>query len=203
MCCAVECGQVHGLTQHTIYVILFKRQMLDLWQNGKFGNKLRSWPNLNSLIDSKYQGFLSIRSKRGKGNGATIYNIRRRDLAGTILQLMNENVDPNTLYFNETAPDEHLVMQGELCENWIGRWELLYSEEKCRMNEALRNGSPKNLHGLATKLYLQRVCSPSSYEDLKELLDLYPLAAIEFSVYSHNLGDCVGRNTIFWEVRNY
>lgn len=102
---------------------------------------------------------------------------------------------------SEAAPDEYIVAQGEVCRH-IGGLEMRYSTLKT----AMRNALPVSQHhasGLRAKMLIEHWMSPSSLNDLNELLDTYPDAVIEFSIYSIELGSCPHRNTLIWEVRNY
>lgn len=43
----------------------------------------------------------------------------------------------------------------------------------------------------------------ASYEDVRELLKLYPNHVVEFSCCDRSVGSVPGRNTVIWEVRLY
>jgi hypothetical protein len=102
--------------------------------------------------------------------------------------------------FNESAPDECLLIQGELGEG-PGGWWLTYSTVQDKMRTAMQ--SAIFAEGLTAKTILRTYCCPSSLDDLYSLLELYPGHIIEFGVYTKNLGDTPNRNSIIREVRKY
>ncbi len=59
------------------------------------------------------------------------------------------------------------------------------------------------LEGNDARVALQAHMSPSSFADLEALFDRYPTSVVEFGIYSCNIGNIPGRNTIIWEVRDY
>ena len=103
---------------------------------------------------------------------------------------------------NEAAPDQCVVLQGEL---WTGGdipGYFLYSTVRAHMRPALKKESHES-RGLLTRQLLRGNMTPSSYSDLQELEQLYPDHVIELSVYSKCVGDTPGRNTLVWEIRQY
>lgn len=108
---------------------------------------------------------------------------------------------------NETAPDDRATLQGEIRRGAFG-WEFFGAERSredfgrmIRMRDALRVA--RSYQGLIVLFLLRKHLSPPSYDDLMELVDLFPDAVVEFSAYDRELGERRGRNTIIWEVRNY
>lgn len=91
--------------------------------------------------------------------------------------------------FNESPPDELLVIQGEACRSSRGL-ELTYTYEKKPMKQC----SFEYVCGLRAVFMID--------DDVKELLDEYDGHVVEFSTYSVRLGTC-NRRTIIWEVRAY
>lgn len=71
------------------------------------------------------------------------------------------------------------------------------------MRITIKNGWHRHRGYLETKLLIEHYMDPSSQSDLEALLELYPDASIEFTVFSVDVGVFPGRNTIFWETRNY
>jgi hypothetical protein len=115
--------------------------------------------------------------------------------------LSARGIDPESCTFNESMPDERIVMQGEvlLSEN---HYELTYSCARgLSMREALENA--QSARGLRAKMILAQYLDPASLDDLQVLLAMYPDSVVEFSTYECNVGNIAGRNAIFWEVRNY
>lgn len=168
--------------------VLNKKDMYTRWIKGEFGNRLQGWDSLESLLQSPYTGLVNKRSIISCTE--VEYNLKQSELGHS------------TIYnrFSEPAPDEHLLLQGELAEG-PGGWWLTYSTLQAKMRVAMQSAEFSS--GLHAKLLLKEYCCPSSYNDLALLLDLYPGHVIEFGIYKYNLGDVPNRNTIIWEVRKY
>lgn len=71
------------------------------------------------------------------------------------------------------------------------------------MRQTMAAGWHHHYGYLQTKLIIERYMDASSRDDLEILLDFYPDATVEFTVFDVNTGLFPHRNTIFWEVRNY
>lgn len=178
-------------------MILNKKENYKLYLKGSFGNKIKSWDSVNSFQNDLYKGSVSVRYK-GLPGQFCYYNVNNINLI--LRDIISKGGKKENVIINESAPDEHLTIQGELMRNELGLY-LFYSTEKGKMRDCLKNG--KSINGLRVKLLLEYYLSPSSYDDIMDLLDLYPDHVIEFSTYNKCLGDCTGRNTLIWEVRKY
>ncbi len=183
-------------------IVQNKVEMYKLWEAGALGNKIRSWSRLESITDSGYNGTISIRVKQSGGGGKCAYSVKQADAPAIVKQWMSEGVPWEAITFNESAPDNLLITQGEIIQTY-DRYELRYCEEKLKMRDAMKDDKAKKMRGASVIYYLSTRMTPSSWEDMKDLFDLYPDAAIEFSVYDMCLGCYPGRNTIIWEVRDY
>ena len=169
----------------------------DLYMKGAFGNKLKSWNNIDDFLKDSYKGSISVRYKGFPGQFC-YYNIY--DINPVIDEIIKNGGKKENIIINESAPDEFLTIQGEITRNENGLY-IFYSTLKGKMRDCMKYAISSE--GLKVKLMLEYYLTPSSYDDVMELLDLYPLHVIEFSTYSICLGDCVGRNTLIWEVRKY
>lgn len=176
-----------------------KVEFFDLWKRGRFGNRLMGWSNLEELKASGYRGKVSVRYKDA-GGGFCAYEIPVEQVNTVVSEWLARGAKEDLIYFNESAPDDRLVIQGELMRT-TQSYCLYYSREKIKMRDAMRNGL--HAYGLEAKMILQSAMTPSSYEDIQELIDLYPSSVIEFGVYERCLGSCNNRNCVIWEVRNY
>lgn len=157
---------------------------------GEFGNRPRTWPGIRALIaDSSYNGLVVARSRhRGGPCVAGITKEQARLLEGDFR-------------FNERMEDSEMVLQGELLRGERGL-QLWYSMEAGVIHrEAMRE--PDYIELTAAQILLKSVTTPSSYDDLMELLDCYPEAVIEFGTYAGTVGHLPHRNHVIWEVRNY
>ena len=180
--------------------VLSKTINYNLYQRGLFGNKLRSWDNLEDYRNDDYKGCVSIRYRGLIPGQFCYYNVNENEVEQIVDDIISKGGEKVRITINESAPDEFLTIQGELTRNECGLY-LYYSTLKGKMRDCMKDAI--STYGLQVKLMLQYYLTPSSYEDIMDLLDLYPEHVIEFSTYSKCLGDCKGRNTLIWEVRKY
>ena len=171
--------------------VLNKHDYYLRWLQGEFGNKLRAWGSAQALLNSDYEGKVTVRSVFAN-SAKTAYSVTQQTVKTSYMD--------TEFKFNESAPDEELLIQGEVVELASGL-HLFYSHEQTSMRKALQNGLVAG--GLKARTILRHYCCPSSYSDLEALFELYPEHVIEFGVYASSLGDIPNRNTIIWEVRKY
>lgn len=180
-----------------------KAEHLDLWNRGLLGNKMRSWKSYADILASDYRGEFSMRTKQqsgGNSGGLATYRLKFSDLERTMNEWISKGTAIESIYFNESAPDEELVTQGEIMVT-TDHYDYLYCNEPLKMREAMSKA--KVMRGIAVVSYLKEVMMPNSWDDINELFEIYPDSVIEFSVYQRTLGIYPNRNSIFWEVRNY
>ena len=168
-----------------------KQEFYRLWRLGTFGNRLRSWEDLESFEESGYAGATGLRFLQpGK------QMIELREGQALVKKRFKEGVH----IICEAAPDDRLTIQGEI-QRSPRFYDLRYSTMPgYRMPEGLRRFQ-KHAFSLNAKAQVQTRMDPSSWDDLQEILDDCPNAVVEFSCYEIWVGDCRGRNTLFWEVR--
>lgn len=171
-----------------------KRQNFDAWQAGAFGSKLRAWQSLGGWRSSGFVGKVALR-ELGKPGGLCKYNLKPFEVEQEAARWIATGVQSTKIMVNEMAPDEHIIMQGELLNDIFE-----YSKTKKPMRQALEEQRLVS-KGLETRVMLRSVMTPSSYEDLQVLQSQYPDHVIELSIYSKCVGDLPGRNTLVWEVR--
>lgn len=177
-----------------------KNLCYELLYSGQLGNIIRSWHSIDELTGSGYTGTVTMRYVGEHGGNACEYGVPVSLVPRVMQQWEEYGLRPELVVFNESAPDNLLLLQGELTRSERGVY-LFYSVEKTTMRAALKNGV--SVTGLRVKLILEHLMTPSSYEDVMALLELYPDHAIELGVYNKLLGKLPGRNTIIWEVRAY
>lgn len=171
---------------------------MHLYNKGAFGNKLRTWDSLQALHNSSYKGTVSIRVAGVTGGNPCFYEVPTAEVE----RVISDN-NLNNFYINESAPDDKLLIQGEVMRDVYGRGiAIYYSKLKCPMRLALL-AKGESANGIRALEILRMYLTPSSFDDLLAILDNYEDSVVEFSAYGKNLGDCRGRNTIIWEVRNY
>ena len=186
--------------------ILDKRTNYRLWQSGAFGNKLSAWRSIDEWRDSGFAGLVVLRSLM-EGGGPCEYNLTPERAEKAVQQWLAKGHPSDRIMFNEAAPDQSLLLQGEyLNDIHLGGpsyWGYFhYSRVKAQMRDALKE-APEVAQGLRSDLMLRLAMTPSSYEDWLLLLDRYHGHVFEVSIYERCLGDTPGRNALVWEVRRY
>lgn len=175
--------------------IACKAQFYRLWHAGLLGNRPRTWRTPNALRESGFSGLVTMRAATGSGGGACGYRLTVADA------LERAKALGAAATFNEACPDDRLLVQGEVAR-MPGGLELSYSTTPgLAMREAMRGA--RHAGPTEALTLLRDALSPSSWDDLDALWDLYPDAVIEFSAYDRLVGDQPHRNTLIWEVRNY
>lgn len=174
-----------------------KANFLRRYLAGEFGNRLRQWETLAELRGSGYAGKVSVRPRNRAGG--FFYALD----ANTLVSQWPLPVPVDSVYFNETPPDELLLIQGEVFRGPEGL-TLTYSQIpglSCR--EAINHRLPRYAWRSAAVSLLRQYLWPSSWSDLEELLDGYSDSVIEFSAWDTAVGCARCQNTVIWEVRNY
>ena len=181
-----------------------KNECHTIYELGLFGNKPLTWRTYDEIIRSGWGGSVCIRGRRKLDRNKVEYNVPLENVKDTISRKFR-GFPESSITFNQSMPDEHLLIQGEAMRNSMippfGLY-LFYSELRKPMNLALEEDA-HHAFGLLAKSLLQSRMTPSSYSDTEALLELYPDSVVEFSTYEIGVGGIPGRNTVIWEVRNY
>jgi hypothetical protein len=178
-----------------------KFQSYLLYDLGILGNKLHTWNSLREIKQSGWKGLICIRSRKGIARNKTEYNRTYLEAEQIVKKWVSEGMQEKDITFNQSMPDEDLTMQGEVMRIPGGLY-LYGSFSKKPMNLALAEKSFSS-GGVRASCLINQNLSYQSQEDLERLLDAFPNCAVEFSTYSRFIGNLPGRNTVFWEVRNY
>jgi len=178
-----------------------KQDMFELYEQGKFGNKFCTWSNIEEAIASGYIGEVSLRYKGNLPGKWAAYRLSFDAAQALIEDWVQAGAQRNLIVVNESAPDDMLLIQGEVMRS-VNYLELHYSlEPGLKMREAMMRSQYAT--GLLANEILRSKLSPASFDDLNELLTIYDTSVVEFSVYSKCIGQCRQRNTVIWEVRTY
>ena len=177
-----------------------KKEFYKLYNAGLLGNRALAWDTYQELLASDWRDRVCIRGV-GIPRNRVRYNIPFEKIHDEIADLESKGFPKSILRFNQSMPDQNLVIQGEVAYLLHG-WEMTYTTIKIPMNAAFQKET-KIARGLAVKVILESAMDPSSFADLEALFDLYPESAVEFSTYDIAVGNIPGRNTVFWEVRHY
>jgi hypothetical protein len=178
-----------------------KQEYYLLYEHGFFGNKALTWNSIDEIIDSEWKGEICVRGKKGILRSMARFNLSLEEARNYILELSKKGVLEKDLTFNQSMPDEALLIQGEVMRS-LENYFLTYTRVKEPMNRAL---AKEELYatGITALHLLKQNLFPSSYDDLQALFDIFPDSVIEFSSYEVLVGNLPNRNTILWEVRNY
>ena len=176
-----------------------------LYENGFLGNKPLTWNSLEEIEQSGWKERICVRGRKGIPREKSRFNLTLDEMTKYVEQLEREGIPKINLTFNQAMPDEHLIIQGEVMRdiNSNPRYmHLTYSTVKEPMNRALEKETLCS-DGINALFLLKGNLYPPSYDDLQELLELFPDSIIEFSAYDISVGNISNRNAIIWEVRNY
>lgn len=176
-----------------------KQDFFLLYEAGRLGNKAITWNSYEDILNSGWEGLVCIRGKDKIQRKKVKYNTPINEIPKIIEEFRKERIEKIT--FNQSMPDGHLIIQGEVMKTHLGLC-LWYTTKKVPMNKALAEES-LYAEGLKANILLETFMDPSSYSDLKDLMEIFPDSAIEFSTYDICVGTLPNKNTVFWEVRNY
>lgn len=104
---------------------------------------------------------------------------------------------------DSAVPNTQVTLLGEVTRTYRGLEGFLGVRTGLTMRESIAKGLLVHRSPMETKALIDYFMDPSSRDDLEELLEMFPDAAIEFACFPINVGVIPRRNTIFWEVRNY
>jgi hypothetical protein len=184
-----------------------------LFRQGCFGNRAHAWDNIKELQESGWSKDVCIRDRRGTNRAddkapLPLHNIPKEDLQQTIQALTSKGIPIKAMTFNQSMPDHHLTIQGEVTRALDGTLHLTYTNAQKPMRAGLLKKT-ELAKGLKAKIILQHFLWPSSLKEIEDCLEYFstgtqtPSPTVEFSTYSIPVGDTPGHNTVIWEVRNY
>lgn len=175
--------------------VLSKRDFVNRYEQGEFGNRSPTWNTLEDFLSAKYiEGLVHVRNRTAGGD--TYYDQTPQQAAELWKKLPSSQY-----YISAMAPTEKTLFQGEVIQGVKGL-DLLFSTIVKPMRPALAESSER-VQGVVASMLLTYYLNFNSRDWLNELFDRYPQHAIEFSTYSVCWGTLSGFNTLFWEVRRY
>lgn len=180
--------------------ILSKKENYNLYKNGFLGNKPLCWDSIKDIEDSDWKGKICMRSKLDNKK-ITAYNLTLNEVKEKIKEWEEKGIPRDKITFNQKMPDHTLRIQGEVKRSFRGL-ELRYTKANKPMKQGLKIDE-NHAYGLEAYEILKYYLFSRSYDDIKELLRLFPDSIIEFSSYDITIGNRPNRNTVIWEVRNY
>lgn len=186
--------------------VLTKRDMVNRYRAGEFGNHSPTWGTLADWWTEdpvpwvRYGRMFHIRNR--VAGGLTFYNVDAGILSRYWNDIAKECGGEKNLYISAMSPHEHNLLQGEVWDGPGGLYLHGTYEIGMPMRDAL-SVSPFDCTGLEARLRLQQVMNDLSWEWFQWLLEAYPDHVIEFSSFNVCWGTVPGHNTVFWEVRKY
>jgi hypothetical protein len=175
-----------------------KRTFYEQWRSGVLGNRPQTFATPMDAINStaKMIGFREV----GKAGGGKWEAVPRTRVWEAVARW---NAEGRTYTLDGAAPNELTTLHGEVCRTERGIEGWMAVEPKCAWRMAQSARIFRERTPLETRLLIRRYMDPSSQDDLEQLMELYPDAAIEFSCYPCSVGVLPRRNTLIWEIRNY
>jgi hypothetical protein len=175
-----------------------KREFFELWEAGMLGNRPPLWRRVEDIPAAiERVGFREI----GRAGGGKWTLVSRVDAERECEQWRREG---RNFIMDGSVPNHASVLQGEVARTYRGLESFLaIGHALPPMRLSMREGLHRDYGGAVTLHLVQRFMDPASQDDLHALLDLYPDATIEFTAFSLDTGVIPGRNTIFWETRDY
>jgi hypothetical protein len=182
--------------------ILNKREFFELWEAGCLGNRTRLWRDPEQAVrDAKRLEIPEIGFRQmGRAGGGAWEKVPRSRVIETASRWREAG---RSFILDDGAPDEYRTCQGEIARTYRGLEGYIEVGGHLPMRQALAAGLMKSVGPAMVLALLDRFMDPSSRDDLDAIWDLYPDATVEFTCFSRDVGVLPGRNTLFWEVRDY
>lgn len=179
--------------------ILTKAEFYRLWEAGMLGNRnniyrspLKAWQ-----AGFPYYGFRQL----AKAGGGRWERVSREEFWLTVRNWNEWKIPFIIDSATHPAGFEDITLQGEVCRTIRGLEGFMGYTPGFPMRKAFPLMRP--VSGSEILVLFNRWMDPSSQEDIRDLLDLYPDATIEFTCFTKDTGNIPGRNTILWETRDY
>ena len=183
--------------------ITTKRAHSRRYENGEYGNKLRTWLTVADVIKT---GSPTVVLRYNSSGGAKFpkygTGVPLSEVPALVRAWKNAGAAEHMIAFNEEAPDSILTIQGEVVNDHEG-WGFFCSTKPIKMRTAMGDVDTVQVRGLRALHLLRGHLSSGSFADLMELHDRFPDSVIEISAYSRSVGSIPQRNAVVWEVRNF
>ena len=173
-----------------------KREFFEKWRAGLLGNRTQLWWDPHEAWRS---GVREYGFREHRAGGGTWERVYREDFWNTVDRWKEAG---RIFTMDDVCPDEHQTIQGELCRTFRGL-EGFIGASQIPMRKAMAAGILRPRSSVEVLVLLERYMDPASRDDVDAFLDLFPDATIEFTCFTVDVGNIPGRNTLFWEVRDY
>lgn len=183
--------------------VITKRDFVERFDQGEFGNKLPTWDCIDSLVCDYSSGKVAdvdlVHIRNRIAGGRTWYNVPMKYVGDVYRsEVIASGLAPHQVYFSLMAPTARTLFQGEVMQSEHSL-ELYWTNVAKPMRDALAERAYRDSGIIAVSLLRYYLDAPS-FDWLQALLERYPGHVVEFSAYSVCCGT-LGLNTIFWEVR--
>ena len=171
-----------------------KRTMYAMLARGEFGNFNPMWFTLSDwLIDNRGKMF----PPRGWGIRAMVPGgVFKPNVACCRVSKAIESYPQDGYIISPMIPDEWLTMNAELVDDC-----LTFSTVPKPMRQSLAEGA-RHVERTNARMLMRHFLDPASLDNIYDLQERYPGAAIEFTTLDRNYGP-LGLNAVVWEVRHY
>lgn len=181
--------------------ITSKTEFFQLWEAGVLGNRPHLFRSAQEAYCSAFPliGFREL-GKSGGGKWERVDNEQVFQTAARWRAEGRQFIMDSATY---PANDDLITLEGEVCRTYRGLEGFMGYCKGYSMRAAMAAGLLKPRSGSEVLVLFDRWMDPSSQDDIRDLLDLYPDATVEFTCFEIDTGLFPGRNCLFWEVRNY
>jgi len=178
-----------------------KAEFYRLWAAGCLGNRTQLFTDPHDAIAHTPDGKVGFREIGRAGGGKW----ERAETHADVLPIWERWMAAGRPFImDDGVPNHRSTMQGELNRGIEGLYGFIavgYGLPPMRVSMA--QGLHQHYYRVQVRALMQRFMDPASQDDVDALLELYPQATIEFTCFDVCVGNIPGRNTMFWEVRNY
>jgi len=174
-----------------------KREFYKLWKQNVLGNRPLVFSTPEEAIASGTK-LVGIRQVGVPGGRFDLVPISR--LYSVLVEWKREG---RIFSLDGGSDPTRVIFQGEVARTTRGFEGYFALFPRMAMRPAMARGLLTPYRGLKVVLLMKYFMDSNSYEDIRELMDMYPDSVIEFAVFDCEVGILPRRNTIVWEVRNY
>lgn len=179
-----------------------KRRFYELWEQGALGNKPRTWNSLEEAVESGFAGAMALRYKGFGGNGPFVTDLALDRLAQELEKLARQGWRKEDFLIAEQLSPGVVpyLINGEVMRSHRGL-ELTFSTANLLMRDALRT-SGRSVSGMTAQEVMRHYLGSGDYEEILDLLDVWPDHVVEFSGFGGKVG-VYEQRMVIWEVRLY
>ena len=177
-----------------------KAQFQEAERKGRW-NHLRIWPTVDQLIRSGYDGWLTIRSTV-RDSPFFMPEVAPGMVYQVVAELKNRGALQETMYFQEipNPKTSRRHINFEVMRNEQFYWVTYGTAQMNLRHDLEQNGL--HVTGARAAMVLRHFLGPDSYDDLMDVLNLFPSEVIEATRFNQPVG-ILDRELVIWEVRNY